>query len=230
MSEFDFPLLIASIDASLQLSIPEQAQNFFASSVVKPSSPAIIISCFNSTSFLLPNLLNTLLSSCAMNPPTSPGLWLRHVYQQDEQAASSHPAQRPRSLTKGAVASPARDDNSGTVILLLDVIVTGLNQVWTFSRLLVSVAARNLTPFRSFLPCRRRSRLVCLHLHTPYHRTYWPAGEFSITTQIQPLTCYQRILRAVQRFQLCSNHRRDYSGQRLLPPARSACMLRADRS
>jgi hypothetical protein len=128
MSEFEFPLLIASVDCTSQLSIPQQAQSFFASSIVKPSSPAIIISCFNSTSLLFPKLLNP-SSSCTVNAPTSPGLWLRHVYQQDEQASTSQSTHRPRSLTKGAVASPARDDNSGTAILLLDVVATGLNQV-----------------------------------------------------------------------------------------------------
>lgn len=144
MSDFEFPLLIASVDSSSQLSVPEQAQAFFASSVVKPSSPAIIISCFNGTSLLFPNLLNTLLSSCSIDLPTSPGIWLRHVYQQDDQTTSGHPTQRPRSLTKGAVASPARDDNSGTVILLLDIIATGLNQVCNL--LFLSVSAANFSP------------------------------------------------------------------------------------
>jgi hypothetical protein len=47
MSDFEFPLLIATVDASTQISIPQQAQAFFASSVAKPSSPVILISCFN---------------------------------------------------------------------------------------------------------------------------------------------------------------------------------------
>jgi hypothetical protein len=124
MSEFEFPLLLASIASSSQIFIPEQAQSFFASSVVKSSSPATIVSAINSTSTLFPNLFNDLLSSCNIRLPTAPGIWLRHLYQTDDQSSAHRVASK-----KGAVASPPRDDSCGPVILLMDVVTAGLTQV-----------------------------------------------------------------------------------------------------
>jgi hypothetical protein len=117
MSDFQFPLLIASIDSDLQLSIPQQAQSFFSSFEIKPSSPTIVISCFNSTSTLFPNLLNNLLSSCSITLPTTPGIWLRHLFQQPVVSKST------------SVASPPRDSSTGQVSLIFDVVTAGLNDV-----------------------------------------------------------------------------------------------------
>jgi hypothetical protein len=184
MSDHEFPLLIASIDSDSHLSITEQAQSFFASSAVKASSPATLISCIGSTSTLFPNLFNNLLSSCLIRVPPSPGIWLRHLHQQDEQPAAATAAHRPASLPKkGAVASPPRDDNSGPVVLLLDVVSDGLSEVR--GRVLFHIHINSaqslqikrikpLNPFQLHPFDTRHFRLkplACSHLHIRYRRT-----------------------------------------------------------
>jgi hypothetical protein len=175
MTDFQFPLLIASIDSSLQLSFPQQAQSFFSSSDIKSSSPAIVISCFNSTSTLFPNLFNTLLSSCSIALPTTPGIWLRHLFQQ------------PVVVKSSSVSSPPRDGNFGQVALILDVVTTGLSHVrppCPFTHTVpLHATAHSLTPTslrtHSF-QCCRRSRRACSRWRIHWRRTFsWTATPAS---------------------------------------------------
>jgi hypothetical protein len=190
MSDHEFPLLIASIDSDSNLSITEQAQSFFASSAVKASSPATLISCISSTSTLFPNLFNNLLSSCLIRVPPSPGIWLRHLHQQDEQSAAATSAHRPASLPKkGAVATPPRDDNSGPVILLLDVVSHGLSEVRrcvlfhihiNFAQSLQIKRMKPLNPFRLHpfdAQHFRHKPLACSRWHIRYRRTCLSAAK-----------------------------------------------------
>ena len=187
MTDFQFPLLIASIDSGLQLSFPQQAQSFFSSSDIKPSSPTIVITCFNSTSTLFPNLFNSLLSSCSITLPTTPGIWLRHLFQQPVVSKSS------------SVASPPRDGNSGQVALILDVVTAGLNHVRAPSPFTLS-RTRSHARFVPLIECNVAGAAGALVL----------AGLFIGVARVGR----QRRVRAVLRLQLCNRHRSTHYSQR----------------